>query len=321
MHGLQPSDDHPHPRGIGESWQENYLFMGMSDDASTAMYVHVARLPHHDACDVKLAVKIGDQVGSFTTHLPWSDDLSVAGFRFSIEEPWARWHVRAEGTGVTGAAGSLLTLQPGDVPLSAEFAWEAKVPPLIQSEGFAMLSDAGAGSSGHHYIQGGRWVGVVRLGDRSAEAAGWSIRDHTWGERNLPNMDHCWWTPMVLADGGVELGGIDMHTKDGARTSFAFRRDGDRQVTLPHLTVDVVEGSIDDFAVTSIACGDDVRVTARRLVHMPIAYYRGGGVGWVSDDALCVIEADDGSTGFGIIELNRAMTPAEVASLPESLRS
>lgn len=314
---LTPDDDYVHPRGHGESWQENYLFMGLSDDHRVAVFVHVARLPALGACDVKLAVRIDDEVCSFTEHHPWSDGLDVGGFSFDIDKPWVSWRVRARGTGMLGGSpGLLLTTGRGSVPVSADFGWDAKIPPVIQSQGFEELDAVGSGSSGHHYIQGGRFAGTFRLGDREVETSGWSIRDHTWGERHVPAMDLCWWTPMVFGDGSYELAGIDMHTKDGGRATFSFERDTERQVGFPFLDVAVTEGDLTDYTRATIRCGEHITVEATRILRMPIAYYRGGGVGWVSDDALCSLRTDDGRQGFGIIELNRLLTDDEVAALP-----
>ena len=315
---LTPDDDYVHTAGAESSWQENYLFMGVGDDHTTAMFVHVARLRALDACDVKLLVKIGDDVCSFTEHHQWSDGLDVPGFSFDIAEPWVRWRVSAVGSGMMGGSpGLLVTTGRGDIPISVDFSWEARIPPVIQSEGFEALDEAGSGSSGDHYIQGGRWSGTVSIGEHKVDVSGWSIRDHTWGERHVPSMDYCWWTPMVFDDGMYELAGIDMHTTDGERATFSFERDAERQVRHAFLDVEVTAGDVTNYTRTTIRCGDAVTVEATRLMRLPIAYYRGGGVGWVSDDALCTLTTADGRRGFGIIELNRLLTDDEISALPK----
>jgi hypothetical protein len=316
---LRPDDDLPHARGEGASWQENYLFMGLGDDHRAAFFVHVARLPALDACDVKLAVQLGDDVWSFTEHHSFGDGLDVAGFRFRVDEPFRAWHVHAEGGARAGRGpGLLVTTGRGDVPVSIDVSFTAAADPVIQSQGFEELDAIGSGSSGNHYIQGGRWRGTLRVGDQQVEGEGWCIRDHTWGERDIPTMELCWWTPMVFDDGTYQLAGIDMHTTDGARATFSYRRDGGEQVALPFLDVEVTEGDLSDYSRATIRCGDDIAVEATRVLRLPIAYYRGGGVGWVSDDALSTLRTADGRTGFGIIELNRLMTDEEIAALPAS---
>jgi hypothetical protein len=313
-----PDDDHLHRRGSGDSWQENYLFMAMDDGGLDAAFVHVARLSALGTCDVKLAVVVDGTTCSFTEHHAIPDGLDVAGFHFEIVRPWYEWHVRAAGDGRVGGAPDLLvTTGRGDVPISVDLRWEAFAPPVILSGGFDELEESGAGSSGHHYVQGGRCTGTIELRDEERRLDGWSIRDHTWGERHIVAMDRCWWTPMVFGDGRYQLGGIDMHTDDGTRTTFSFERNGDVQVGFPLLDVEIIEGDADDFAAVAIRCGDRVHVTARRVLRLPIAYYRGGGTGWVSDDALCTLELDDGRTGFGVIERNRRLTADEMAHLPE----
>jgi hypothetical protein len=226
--------------------------------------------------------------------------------------------VRGEGTGALGRGpGLFITAGRGDVPLSLDIAWTAAAPPVIHSEGFAQMEEAGAGSSGDHYIQGGRWDGTLRIGEQELMMSGRSIRDHTWGERQNQAMDLCWWCPMVFDDGTYQLAGIDMHLVDGTRTTFSFVRDADGQRTLPFLDVEVTEGDLDDYTKAEIRVGDDITVQATRVMRLPVAYYRGGGVGWVSDDALCTLRTADGRRGFGIIEKNRLLTDAEIAALPE----
>ena len=122
---------------------------------------------------------------------------------------------------------------------------------------------------------------------------------------------------MVFSDGTYQLAGIDMHTDEGTRTTFSFERDGTTQVAFPNLDVTITQGDANDYSRATIRCGDQVTVDARRRLRLPIAYYRGGGVGWVSDDALCTLETADGRTGFGVIERNRRLTPGEIAALPE----
>ncbi len=315
---LTPNDDFPHPRGSGESWQENYLFLGVDPEQDLAFFAHVARLPALGTCDIKIAVKIGDDVVSTTEHHPLGEGLDVPGLEFDVVDPWYSWRVKADGKGLRGGAPDLLlTTGRGDVPLSFDIRWDAKATPVVHSEGFAQMASAGAGSSGDHYIQGGTWSGTLRIGDREITSSGPSIRDHTWGERDNGKLQLCWWTPMVFDDGSYQLAGIDMHLVDGTRTSFSFEHDGNAQRTLPVLDVEITEGTIDDYSRAKIKLGDEIEVEATRFARMPIAYYRGGGVGWVSDDALCTLRTADGRTGFGIIEKNRQMTQDEIERLPE----
>lgn len=77
------------------------------------------------------------------------------------------------------------------------------------------------------------------------------------------------------------------------------------------------EGDVEDVRAVTVRGGDRVSMTGERRVHLPIAYYRFGGAGWVSDDALCPLRPADGRTGFGVIERNRQLTADEIAALPE----
>ena len=89
------------------------------------------------------------------------------------------------------------------------------------------------------------------------------------------------------------------------------RRDLDSEKVYDEFAVDVLEGDQVTYNRATLTFGDNAPFAAHGVARVTVPWLIGHGLLRVSDDLFCRLERPDGSAGFCLLEMNRAMTQAE----------
>lgn len=303
---LQLSDEDVHPRGEGEHYGENYLFAGLGEDSDVGFYIHTSRLFGIGAFELHIAAFAEGKMVSCLIREDLNDDgMARCGFSYSIKEPFKRWNLAFAGA---GRAGAFLASGESDIPLELDIDFDGPLPPLDMAEVFRAASFGQM--KGEHYEQGFSWQGRVTVGDSTFQVKGLGIRDHSWGSRHMTEHNTTWWAPSTFDRGEIFHAGLDMR-RGANRTAFSARSDSTGDHIFDEMGVTVLEGDQVTFRKAELTFGEDGPYTATQVARVPVPWLVGHGLLRVSDDVFCRLTRPDGSAGFCLLEMNRALTEAE----------
>ena len=267
------------PAGSGP-WRDNaYLcFWDESHDVFGAL--HVSTSPNTDGRRARLTVHAGDQVREIVEPVESGTATSESitfdfGDRFSVRSPqlegelqWTpRFHL-ADYTGDRAPKG---------------YEYDPREPLM-------------------HYQRGASVTGHLRVGETEVNIEGFGVRDRTWGFRdesiNLRETIGFFWVFPTYT-----LSAFRLLAADGSEVTQGYRLTED--AADPVTSLSVTRDASGLFAGSSIglASGEtlDARATRRGGHFAPMGAERTGPTHSAYDE-FSVIEASDGSRGFGMIE-------------------
>jgi hypothetical protein len=197
---LVASDEFAHESADIPAWQENYVWHAWAPESRCGWNLHLGNIVSEGIIDVRAHVIIDGEVtaGSFQT--PGKTCFEASGLEADIIAPFERLRLRFAGQGSRGPDKSgWFGRDPGQLPFSLEIDMTTVHAPF-DTRSFPGLHGTGdLPGSGNHYELGGSWTGILRSGDKVAEAKGLVVRDHSWGGR-IWTWDELFWIPMVFAE-------------------------------------------------------------------------------------------------------------------------
>lgn len=305
---LTEADEFPHAAPADRpGWQENCFLMGWDDDAHAGFYLHVERLPSAGHQELKVMALADGRVAWALSTLPLDDGF--AGVQ--VRRPFEALRLDSRVTGRERDGEHFIALRGGDlVKVGIELDLDALSAPVDWN---ALLEGMGVpGTERDHYEQGLRWRGDVTIGDTTVTASGLAVRDHTWGVRSYDGFERAWWTPLCFDD-GTYLTGVSLDVGGESVGGSILARPGEAPSLLQGHAVSATPvddaGGYDSAVVNAGGCVVDAAVR----VHLPVPY-PGFGLPFLSSEAFCQLSWE-GRTGFGTVELNRALRPDECSAL------
>lgn len=304
---LETTDDDLHPRGAGDHYGENYLFAGLADTSDTGFYFHTGRLFEIGTYEVHVATFTAGTIASCLVREDLDEkSMRSAGVSYEIVEPMHEWRLSFSGVGRSGAF--LATDEQVATPVGFDITLRSTAEPFDMASVFRTATFGQM--LGEHYEQGFRWEGQVTVGDQVLPASGLGVRDHSWGSRHMTAHNTTWWAPSTFDDGDLFYASLDMRRGD-LRKSFSSRTDPDGETVFDEFQVVVREGDQVTYNRAELTFGDDGPYIAAGTARVTVPWLVGHGLRRVSDDLFCRLERPDGSPGFCLLEMNRAMTAAE----------
>lgn len=208
---IGPADEFRHQPDApeGENWQENYVWHCWDAEQRSGWYLHLGHIRDQGIVDVRAMTIIDGIVASVTTQEPGSDCLAATGLDLRVKTAFEQLDLRFAGVGAVGPdADGFFGARDGDVPFGFDVATISEHPPINWEP-----HDTNAGFdrtyAGNRYEQGARWSGRLWIGDRSIEAAGLLVRDHSWGRRRWTHSNvGGFWIPMVFDGGRKFISGL-----------------------------------------------------------------------------------------------------------------
>jgi hypothetical protein len=194
------------------------------------------------------------------------------------------------------------------VPVGFDIDLDAPLAPLDMAGVFRAASFGQM--KGEHYEQGFGWQGRITVGDSTFQVKGLGIRDHSWGSRHMTGHNTTWWAPSAFDGGEVFHAGLDMR-RGVKRMAFSSRSDVVGDHIFDAIEVNVLEGDQVTFSEVALTFGEDGPYTAVQVARVPVPWLVGHGLLRLSDDVFCRLRRPDGTTGFYLLEMNRALTEAE----------
>jgi hypothetical protein len=288
---LSPNDEFAHdpPSPVPPGWQENWYLLGWDPVRAAGFSLHLGRIPAEGRLAAKACLLSGGDVAVAALDAPLSAELKAPGLDIAID-PFRTWTVSLDAIDASGR------------PLGIDVTVESLLPPVDWREALASLM--ASGTERDHYEVGARFTGRLTLGDRTVEADGLLVRDHTWGVRGYGALDEAWWTPMVFVDPDpAYFTGVSVRYGDRwIGTSIAVDSGGAR--VIPTHEVVVLDGESGPEGYGSlIVRAESLQVAATVAAHAHVRYPEWADGFWLND-AFCSAEWD-GRPGFAIVELNR----------------
>jgi hypothetical protein len=323
---LRDADEQYHrpPEPLPANWQENLFLVLWDVEHQHGFMTHVQRVPGRGVQEARLVVGIGGRTASATCTGPYELERTVDAVTIEVVEPFRELSVRASFAGVAGPGpfGILAAHPGGDVPVVVELTLRSDVEPIDFAPGLAAMTarlraDATAPQMGDqaHYETGGRWSGVLRIGDEEVRASGLFVRDHSRGERHERNGFQAFWTATCLDDGRAYANAIGIPAGDGWVGIGAISDErGVRFTDEVHAEFSPGPGLLrHDRTVVTYGPGVDLVVRGETQAHWPIALPYSGRDRY-DDNALSVVEAG-GRRGFSVMEWAATLTPEQTSEL------
>ena len=317
---LTPTDEFLHrpPEPLPDRWQENYFLLGWDDDRRCGFYLHIERFIARRVIEIKAVLISGDDTASLSAEHPLTPVLEAPGLSVDIAEPFRTWNLHFDGRGQAGPGpgGFVAHTESGDTPMSLDVVIRSTLPPIDWNE--ALRDLAIPGIEHNHYELAATWEGTLEIGTHRVKASGLLVRDHTWGVRDYTTFPLAWWTPVCFEGAEAFFTGCSLlHRGRWVGVSIASA-DG-QTTTVPGHVVELGEGRLDvrGYQTSTITAGgadtQPIVLQAETRVHVPVRY-PGFAPDYFLNDAFSVVRWGD-RKGFGTIELNSSVPPAELDAL------
>ncbi len=333
--GFADADEFLHrpPSPIPARWQENMFFVAWDLEGGHGFLIHTKRWPAEDDHEAHIAIYVDGVPCSAILHRSLA-----AGGRINDEipelfaepeQPWSRWRIRAEIDGAVGEGpfGFIAHKPRGDVKATLDIVLESDLPVADFNQGLSYLSDAlsktGEGkhtSAQNHYEQGGRWHGVLTIGDRRVLTSGLFVRDHSWGERVESNFDSgVFWTASSLHQGRIFCNAIGFPGAAGTvGVGILVDHSGSYVTTRVEGDFTPKPGLLSyDRSVIRYGFDDPVTLTGATKLHVP-KYLPGSGARRYDNNAISHVRIGD-KTGMGCLEWAAVLEPAQAETLDRLL--
>lgn len=199
---LTSHDDASHPVQETSLWSESYQTDVYDPDTQTGIHMHFGRAPFNVRLwhDIFAAYLPGDEF-LVSKNFRYGDDPGSApeggAVRYECREPFREWTKRFRGAAmrVTGEQLRSGALTDGmHTAVELEINWRA-VTPAFNAGMLAERTDEAFwhAANASHYQQFGSVTGYLAYDGNRVPIDGYSMRDHSWGKRDLSILDnHVW---------------------------------------------------------------------------------------------------------------------------------
>jgi hypothetical protein len=293
------ADEHLHPPGHEQLWNESWYYDFAAPDGSVGGYVRLGLYPNWErawywACLVRPGqptVLVADNAAPLPAAGRTDLRTDACAATQDITSPFeaARVRLDARAAAVLPRPGAAYGDLSGGIPLALDLEWST-------AGGVYPYKDL------PRYEVPCRVTGSVTVDGRQIAIDGHGERDHSWGERD-------WWQISWLWSSGRLGDGTSFH---GMQANIGFAIPWPSfEVTpageLSHLAGFCAETTFgaDDFPATSRLLLATAPMTAEPLAFAPVAMTSPDGRISHFPRALCRFTADDGRTGYGWTEWNQ----------------
>ncbi|MGA9278697.1 hypothetical protein [Ilumatobacter sp.] len=329
-HGFVDADERLHqpPAALPERWQENMFFVAWDLEAGHGVLIHTKRWPARADHEAHVVVFVDGVPSSAVLHRPTGTTLhmneEIPELSAEVEVPWSRWRIQAEldATEGFGPYGFLAHRPVGPTKTVVDITLESELQPADFNVALASWADEQAERSGphnsaqQHYEHGGRWHGSLRIGNRTVQAKGVYVRDHSWGERVESNFDSgVFWTASSLDDGRLFCNAIGFPSAAGTLgTGIIVTSDGAFSTRNVDATF-TPEPGLTSYDTSRISYGfaEPVILDGCTTVHVP-KYLPGSGDRRYDNNAISHVRIGE-ATGMGCLEWAAVLDADRAATL------
>jgi hypothetical protein len=318
---------HRPPDPLPDNWQENLFYILWNTTTHDGFMMHVQRVPGRKVQEARIVARAGGQSASATLTGPYHVDRPVDGVTLGVTTAFRDLSVRTEfgGSPDPGPMGFIAAHSGGDVPVLVDVRLQSELEPIDFAEGLAHITtllrtDSSAPQMGDqaHYEQGGRWSGLLRVGDVEVEASGLFVRDHSWGVRHEHNDFSAFWTATCLDEGRVFCNAIGIPKGDGfAGIGAISDRDGVRFTQQVSAAFTPTAGLLGyDRSTVTYGPGIDLTVHGTTQQHWPL-YLPFSGQSRYDNNAISAVESN-GKRGFAVMEWATTLSVEQTAVLDDA---
>ena len=322
---------HAPPEDVPARWQENTFIVAWDVDSGHGLLIHTKRWPAKGDHEAHVVVMVDGEVASAVLHRPTASGAGVPRLVDEIpeldaepEQPWSRWRVQAaiDGVGGAGPHGFYAHRPGGTTRGEIDVVLESDLPPADFDQALATWADQLAARGGqfnsaqHHYEQGGRWHGTLRVGERAVAASGLFVRDHSWGVRVESNfVPGVFWTASSLDGGRVFCNAIGFPRPEGTiGTGIVVDERGTYLTTDVAATFTPAPGLLSyDRSQVRYGFAEPVVLEGRTRFHVP-KYLPGSRERGYDNNAISSVRIGE-LTGMGCIEWASVLEPEQAATL------
>jgi hypothetical protein len=317
------------PQAIPANWQENFFYIMWNTETCDGFMMHVQRVPGIGIQEARIVARAMGVTASATLTGPYRADQAVEGVSLGVSIPYRDLEIRTEFSASTAPApfGFVATRSSGDTPVLVEARLQSELEPVDFAEGLAQMTallrtDDAAPQMGDqaHYEQGGRWSGVIRVGDREVRSQGLFVRDHSWGIRHEHNNFRAFWTATCLDDGNVFCNAIGIPRGDGFVGIGALSDSNGVRFTREVAASFSPQPGLCSYDSTEVRYGEGINlvVHGESQQHWPLELPFSGRNRY-DNNAISQSRAE-GLHGFSVMEWATTLTDEQAAMLSEDAR-
>lgn len=312
------------PDPLPNNWQENLFYILWDTDTCNGFMMHVQRVPGQGIQEARIVVRTEGVTGSATLTGPYLSDRPTPGVTLEVVSAYRELSLRTEfgGSIDPGPLGFVATRPGGDVPVVVEAQLMSNLEPVDFADGLAQLTallrtDSAAPQMGDqaHYEQGGRWSGVLRIGDLEVRGNGLFVRDHSWGIRHEHNDFRAFWTATSLDNGDVFCNAIGIPRGDGFVGIGAISDTQGVRFTNEVAADFNPEPGLCSYDRSEVRYGSgiDLVVRGETQQHWPLELPYSGRNRF-DNNAISKVQAE-GLHGFAVMEWATTLSPEQVVAL------
>jgi hypothetical protein len=295
-----PSDEHRHPGGGEQLWNESWYFDVIADEGTTGAYLRLGLYPNLGVSWITAMVcgpeRATVAVVDAAAPLPDGPDLVVVGGEERVEltclDELERFRVQLTATGSEyPEPAALLRGEDGTpVPFALDLVWETAGEPYA----YRMTT---------RYEIPCRATGTLRLGGQELVLSGPGQRDHSWGVRDWWSAEWMWSAGSL--DDGTRLHGVVFRLPDTPPLGVGYLQPPEGGVVeAQQVTASEEVGA--DGLITAARIGiDELELDVVPLGFGPLRLESPDGRVSEFPRAMCSLTAGDGRTGVAWVEWNR----------------
>jgi hypothetical protein len=299
---LRPAgaDEHGHPPGGEQLWNESWYFDVISDDLRTGAYVRLGFYPNLGVSWVTAMVCGPERstvaVVDGAAPLPDGEELIVASRETRIEltclAELERFRVQLKATGGEHAdAAELLRGEDGSpVPVELDLVWETTGEPYA----YRMTT---------RYEIPCHAAGSLRIGNQELTLSGRGQRDHSWGVRDWWSAEWMWSAGSL--DDGTRLHGLVFRLPDRPPLGVGYIQPPDGGIIEARRVTAAEQVGSNGLITSAEIAIDELDLQVKPLAFGPLRLEATDGRVTEFPRAMCRLSAPDGRTGVAWVEWNR----------------
>ncbi len=318
-------DEAPHLADDDQHFSESVYFNFVDNETKLAGFMRVGNRVNAGHGEVTALVYLPDGRVAFSYSRPEiaSATFDLDGYTVDVVEPLhqirlsyaADVHVLADGMALSNPREAFAVSPVEPCSFTLDFK---DVMPLIGWKRDAPDSsiDPGGTFAPNHYEAVCRVQGTLVVGGSAFAIDGRGLRDHSWGRRDWNAPDFYRWIECLDAEGNGFIGWLTQI--GGRRSTWGFRRDGDRVIAIDGLevstTYDGPEKTPTETRISVSAGGERISVTGRCAAIAPLRHRTPTAVARLSEMVLEYHDGD-GLVGRGIAEFHDTMVDGVPAGM------
>ncbi len=294
------SDEHRHPAGAEQLWNESWYFDVVSDDQQTGAYVRLGFYPNLGTSWIT-AMACGPErstvaVVDGAAPVPGGQELSVTSGETRIEltclAELERFRVQLTATAseYTDAAALLRGEEGTPIPLALDLVWETVGEPYA----YRMTT---------RYEIPCRAAGMLRLGDEELALSGRGQRDHSWGVRDWWSAEWMWSAGSL--DDGTRLHGLVFRLPNRPPLGVGYLQPPEGGIVEAERVTASEEVGADGLITTARIAIDELELEVSSLAFGPLRLEAPDGRVSEFPRAMCRLSTPDGRAGVAWVEWNR----------------